>query len=140
MIKVLCRQGRLGDATELLTEMADNGCSPDECTYNTIIKAFLNANDVPKALDYLDRMRGQGLAADDNTASLFLGLLTNPHVNDVDKALLQKYFLEHHDRCLIRLSHLHQRSCICVLMIPFYLRRSSPWTKYNIRLTHSRWS
>ncbi|KAK9692010.1 hypothetical protein RND81_09G234900 [Saponaria officinalis] len=76
--------------------MADNGCSPNERTYNTIIKGFLNANDVTKALDYLDIMRSQGLAADVNTSSSFLDLLTNPHVNDANKALLQKYFLEHH--------------------------------------------
>ncbi|KAK9692063.1 hypothetical protein RND81_09G238800 [Saponaria officinalis] len=76
--------------------MADNGCSPDECTYNTIIKAFLNENDVADALHYLQIMRGQGFAADASTASLFLGLLTDPNVNVADKALLQKYFLEHH--------------------------------------------
>ncbi|KAK9692062.1 hypothetical protein RND81_09G238700 [Saponaria officinalis] len=92
----LVAKGRLGDATELLKEMADNGCSPHECTYNTIIKAFLNANDVAKALHYLHIMRGQGFAADAATASLFLGLLTDPNVNDADKALLQKYFLERH--------------------------------------------
>ncbi|KAK9690923.1 hypothetical protein RND81_09G163600 [Saponaria officinalis] len=69
----------------------------DECTYNTIIKGFLNANNVVKALDYLDSMRSQGFAADATTASLFLGFLTYPNVIDADKALLQKYVLDSDD-------------------------------------------
>ncbi|XP_074319138.1 uncharacterized protein LOC141656164 [Silene latifolia] len=95
MVKVLCRQGLLGDATKLLKEMADNGCPPNGRTYNTIIKGFLNANDITMALDHLRIMRSLRFAVDDKTASLFLGLLTARDVNNKDKALVQKYFLEY---------------------------------------------
>ncbi|XP_074286116.1 pentatricopeptide repeat-containing protein At1g63150-like isoform X4 [Silene latifolia] len=95
MIKGLCRQGLLGDATKLLKEMADNGCPPNERTYNTILQGFLKASDIATALDHHRVMRRQGFAADAHTASLFLGLLTARNVGDKDKALLQKHFLDY---------------------------------------------
>ncbi|KAL2898334.1 hypothetical protein RDABS01_040116, partial [Bienertia sinuspersici] len=30
------------DAENLFKKMEDNGCSPDECTFNTIIRGFLD--------------------------------------------------------------------------------------------------
>ncbi|KAL9248193.1 hypothetical protein vseg_021545 [Gypsophila vaccaria] len=92
MIKVRCKQGLLCDATLLFKEMDDRGCSPDECTSNTIIKGFISAKNVAKALDYLDLMSSRGFVVDNNTATLFVGLLSDPNVCDTDKALLHEYF------------------------------------------------
>ncbi|KAL9248220.1 hypothetical protein vseg_021567 [Gypsophila vaccaria] len=77
--------------------MDDLGCSPDECTYNTIIKGFISAKNVAKALNYLELMRSRGFVADNNTATLFVGLLSDPNVCDTDKVLHEYFFPKNGD-------------------------------------------
>uniref|UniRef100_A0A2N9J9P4 Lon N-terminal domain-containing protein n=1 Tax=Fagus sylvatica TaxID=28930 RepID=A0A2N9J9P4_FAGSY len=63
MIKGLCNGGLLDDASELLEKMDGNGCSPNDRTYNTIIRGLLQHNETSKAMKYLHIMVEKGLLA-----------------------------------------------------------------------------
>ncbi|XP_021771753.1 pentatricopeptide repeat-containing protein At2g17140-like [Chenopodium quinoa] len=92
MIKGFCKEGLLAKADELLKNMEDNGCFPDECTFNTIIRGFIDGKDISRALELVRLMRIKEFAADNHTISSFVGLLTNPNIDDADKDLLKKFF------------------------------------------------
>ncbi|KAL2899467.1 hypothetical protein RDABS01_024549 [Bienertia sinuspersici] len=92
IIKGLCKDGFLNEATELLRSMEDNGCPPDACTYNTIIRRFLYGKHISKALEFVTTMRRKGAAADMHTTFLFVSLIMDHVVGDSGKALLQNYF------------------------------------------------
>ena len=63
MIKGLCNGGLLDDASELLEKMDGNSCSPNDRTYNTIIRGLLQHNKTSKAMKYLHIMAEKGLLA-----------------------------------------------------------------------------
>ena len=50
MIKGLCKEGLIDEASELLEKMGGNGCSPNDCTYNAIVQGLLQHNETPKAI------------------------------------------------------------------------------------------
>ncbi|XP_056697404.1 putative pentatricopeptide repeat-containing protein At1g12700, mitochondrial [Spinacia oleracea] len=92
MIKRFCKKGLLTDADELLKKMEDNGCSPDNCTFNTIIRGFLYGKNVKRALELISIMRSRGFAVDNHNTSSLVVLLADPTVGDSDKELVRNFF------------------------------------------------
>lgn len=68
--------------------MVDDGCPPNEYTYNIIIRGFLHGNDISKSLELVSVMTTNGFAADAHTTSVFVDLLIDPRVSKENKALL----------------------------------------------------
>ncbi|XP_021742875.1 pentatricopeptide repeat-containing protein At1g62930, chloroplastic-like [Chenopodium quinoa] len=91
MIKGFCKEGLLAKADELLKNMEDNKCFPNECTFNTIIRGFIDGKDVRRALELVSLMRNKEFAADNHTISSLVSLLTDPNISGADKDLLKKF-------------------------------------------------
>jgi pentatricopeptide repeat domain-containing protein 1 len=82
------------EADDLMTKMKENGCSPNECNNNTIIRGFLKNNDVQKAVEFVEEMCKSGFAADVSTTELVANLLTNDVLDLPNKELLKQFFQE----------------------------------------------
>ncbi|CAL2264527.1 unnamed protein product [Prunus armeniaca] len=65
--------------------MEEKGCSPDGCTYNTIIRGFISNNETSRAMVLIQQMVGNGFSADASTTELIVQLLSR---DKVDPALL----------------------------------------------------
>ncbi|KAL2941290.1 hypothetical protein RDABS01_029640 [Bienertia sinuspersici] len=91
IIKGFCNKGLITDAEEVFKKMEDNGCSND-CTFNTLIKGFLDSKDVNRAVTLVSIMRSKEFMTDNYTISSLLGLLANPNVSDADKCIIRKFF------------------------------------------------
>ncbi|PRQ34901.1 putative pentatricopeptide [Rosa chinensis] len=85
MIHGLCHDGLLVEAEKLLREMGGKGCSPDGCTYNTIIRGLLNINETTWAMKLIQEMLERRFSADASTMELIIVLLSK---DIVDPALL----------------------------------------------------
>jgi len=74
-----------------LGKMEKHGCRPDQITYNTLIRGFLNNNEVKGALEIIDVMTAKGFQGDAETASLVFNLLSD---DQVDKSV-KKWVVKH---------------------------------------------
>ena len=63
MIKGLCEEGLIDEVGDLLEKMDGNGCSPNDRTYNTIIRGLLQHNETSKTMKYLHIMVEKGFLA-----------------------------------------------------------------------------
>ncbi|XP_057250126.1 pentatricopeptide repeat-containing protein At1g62680, mitochondrial-like [Beta vulgaris subsp. vulgaris] len=72
--------------------MEENGCYPNDRTYNTIIRGYVVNNDLSNAFYYSDLMVSKGYEAD--TLSLFIGLLSSDNLSDSAKDQLMKFIRE----------------------------------------------
>ena len=70
MLKGLCKEGLIDEASELLEKMDGNGCSPNKHTYNTIIHGFLQHRETTKAMKYHKMMVDKGFSANTTTTAL----------------------------------------------------------------------
>jgi pentatricopeptide repeat protein len=84
MIKGLCKEGLIDEASELLEKMDGNGCSPNDRTYNTIIQGLLQHKETSKAMELVKIMVNKGFSADSTTTEILLDLIS---VNPTNKAL-----------------------------------------------------
>ena len=50
MIHGLCKRGLLDEANMLFMGMDENGCSPNDCNYNAIIRGLLQNNAVLRVI------------------------------------------------------------------------------------------
>ena len=75
MIGGLCRKGLMDESKELLTRMEENGCFPDGCTYNLIVRGYLKKNESDKAIVLLEKMLAGGFSSDASTISMLMDLL-----------------------------------------------------------------
>ena len=89
MIRGLCKEGLIDEACELLEKMDGNGCSPNDCTYNTLIQGLLQWNETSKAIEFVKMMVGKGFSANVSTASMLIDLLSADPRDKVLKELLQ---------------------------------------------------
>ncbi|KAH0860102.1 hypothetical protein HID58_088363 [Brassica napus] len=64
LIRGFCRQGRMDEASELLTKMTGDGVSPDCITYTTMIYEFCRKSDVKKAIELWNSMMERGVRPD----------------------------------------------------------------------------
>lgn len=61
MVNELCKEGLFDDAMSLLSEMEDNGCTPDVVTFQTLIYALFESNKNDKVVELLREMIASGL-------------------------------------------------------------------------------
>ncbi|XP_065626941.1 putative pentatricopeptide repeat-containing protein At1g12700, mitochondrial [Quercus suber] len=90
MIKELCKEGLIDEVSELLKKMDGHVCSPNECTYNTIIQGLLGHHEMSRAMKYLHIMVEKGFSANATTAATFFDLLSTNQADKNSQELLQK--------------------------------------------------
>ena len=84
MLKGLCKEGLIEEASEIFEKMDGSGCSPNDHTYNTIIQRLLQHNETSKAMKYLEIMVDKGFSANSTVASMLVDLLSSNQVdNDI---------------------------------------------------------
>ena len=88
MINGLCNGGLIVEADKLIREMEERGCSPNVCTYNIIIRGFIENNEISRATALIQQMVERGFSADASTTELIIDLLSK---DKVDPALLQLF-------------------------------------------------
>lgn len=81
MINELCNGGLLNDAEELLREMEDKACSPNDWTFNTMIRGFINNNETLRAMGLIQQMLERDFSADASTMGLIVDLLSQDKVD-----------------------------------------------------------
>ncbi|CAL9021597.1 unnamed protein product [Prunus brigantina] len=54
MINGLCITGLTSEAEKFLIQMEEKGCSPDDCTYNTIVQGFIHNKQTSRAMDHCE--------------------------------------------------------------------------------------
>jgi pentatricopeptide repeat protein len=91
MIKGLCQEGLIDEASELLEKMDEKGCSPNDRTYNKIIQGLLQHNETSKAMKYLQIMVDKGFSANVTTVAMLVDLLSSNQVDNNIQELLQKF-------------------------------------------------
>jgi len=77
IINALCKEGLVGEAFEAFRKMEEDGYSPDEWSYNVIIRGFLQHKDASRAVQLIGEMRDKGFLADAHTKALVMDLLSN---------------------------------------------------------------
>uniref|UniRef100_A0A803L4V1 Pentatricopeptide repeat-containing protein n=1 Tax=Chenopodium quinoa TaxID=63459 RepID=A0A803L4V1_CHEQI len=91
MVKGFCKKGLMSEVAQVLRIMEENGCPPNDRTYNTIIRGYILNNDLSNAFYYCDIMTGKKFEADADTFSLIVGLLSSGNLSDSSKDLLLKF-------------------------------------------------
>ncbi|CAL8161647.1 unnamed protein product [Prunus armeniaca] len=76
MISGLCSKGRISESENLLTLMKERGCSPNGCTYNTLIRGCINNKETSRAFRLVQEMADMGFSADDSTMKWVVDLLS----------------------------------------------------------------
>ncbi|PQP92135.1 hypothetical protein Pyn_21266 [Prunus yedoensis var. nudiflora] len=61
--------------------MEEKGCSPDDCTYNTIIRGFIHNKQTSRAMVLIQTMVEKGFSADASTTELIVNLLSKDEVD-----------------------------------------------------------
>lgn len=70
MIKELFQEGLYEEAKELLLEMEDNSCFPNDVTCNTIIRGSLVNKKYKETLVWIEKIRAHRFSADASTTSV----------------------------------------------------------------------
>ncbi|KAF5192444.1 hypothetical protein FRX31_017969 [Thalictrum thalictroides] len=66
MIKGYCNEGMLEDAHKLFLQMEETGCPPNEVTYKTLLRGYLQKKDVLKAKLIIDEMIEKKLLSEES--------------------------------------------------------------------------
>ena len=90
MLKGLCKEGLIDEASELLEKMDGNSCTPNDHTYNTIIQGLLQHNETSKAMKYLKIMVDKGFSKNATVATMLVDLLSSNQVDKNIQEFLQK--------------------------------------------------
>ncbi|KAG6738019.1 hypothetical protein POTOM_059555 [Populus tomentosa] len=77
IINTLCKEGLVDEAFEAFRKMEEDGCSPDEWSYNVIIRGFLQHKDASRVVQLIGEMRDKGFFADARTKALVMDLLSS---------------------------------------------------------------
>lgn len=85
MISGLCNGGLTYEAEKLLRKMEEKGCSPDNVTYNSIIRGYIHCNETSRIVGLIQQMVERGFSADASTMKLIVDLFSKA---EVDPALL----------------------------------------------------
>ena len=80
----------VGEAKDLHREMEENGCPPDSCTYNLMIRGCIKNNEISKARQLRHEMVDKGFSADASTAELFVDLVACGKLDSSLQPLAQK--------------------------------------------------
>ena len=91
MIDGLLGGGVVGKAVNLFREMEKNGCPPNECTYNTMIRGCIKNHEISRALQLRHEMVAKGFSADASTAELFVKLVACGKLNSSLQPVTQRF-------------------------------------------------
>ena len=91
MLKGLCKEGLIDEASELLEKMDGNNCTPNDHTYNTIIPGLLQHNETSKTMKYLKIMVDKGFSKNATVATMLVDLLSSNQVDKNIQELLHKF-------------------------------------------------
>lgn len=85
MISGLCKKRSLCEANILFREMEDDGHAPNDCTYNTLIRAHLRDGDLTASAKLIEEMKSCGFSADASTIKMVIDMLSR---GELDKSFL----------------------------------------------------
>jgi pentatricopeptide repeat protein len=77
ILKAYVKKGQIGEAQELLREMASHGLSASKVTYHELLNAMVTNRDKKSTWRLLDEMREAGLTINSVTCSILLKSLTD---------------------------------------------------------------
>ncbi|KAJ4879246.1 Pentatricopeptide repeat-containing protein [Raphanus sativus] len=78
MVGGLCKKGSLSEADMLFKKMGEeDGIAPNDCTYNTIIRAHLGGGGVATSVELIEEMKRCGFAADASTMKMVIDMLSD---------------------------------------------------------------
>lgn len=91
MINGFAKQGLLDKAEDLLSNMEENGCMPDSCTYNVFVQGLVAEREIARSIKYLTMMRDKGFSVDATTTEMIINYLsTNQGENELREFLFPK--------------------------------------------------
>ncbi|XP_059295688.1 pentatricopeptide repeat-containing protein At3g04760, chloroplastic-like [Lycium ferocissimum] len=91
MITGFCLQGLLDEAKDILRKMEENGCLPNNVTYNVIVQGFLRCGKISELATFMKEMAGKGFSFDATTAEFLVDVISeNPPVLDMIPELHSK--------------------------------------------------
>ena len=67
--------------SNLLKDLDEHGCPPNDYTYNLMIRGFIRNKDMPRALQLVKEMVAKGFSADASTFELFVSLVANGNLD-----------------------------------------------------------
>ncbi|KAM3234125.1 hypothetical protein P3L10_019484 [Capsicum annuum] len=70
MINGFCLEGLFAAAKDILRKMEDNGCFPNNATYNVIMQGFLRCSKISEMASFMMEMDGKDFSFDATTAGL----------------------------------------------------------------------
>jgi pentatricopeptide repeat protein len=85
MISGLCKKGSLSEANILLRKMEEDGNAPNDCTYNTLIRAHLRDGDLTASAKLIEEMKSCGFSADASSIKMVIDMLLS---GELDKSFL----------------------------------------------------
>ncbi|CAF1931927.1 unnamed protein product [Brassica oleracea] len=96
LIGIFCKAGRWDDGTQLLRDMitrgitpdvftldaldrlfGERGIAPDDCTYDTIIRAHLGGGGVATSVELIEEMKRCGFSADASPMKMVIDMLSD---------------------------------------------------------------
>ncbi|CAN6860722.1 unnamed protein product [Brassica oleracea] len=77
MIEGLCKKGSLSEAGMLFRKMGDDGIAPNDCTFNTLIRAQLRGSDISTSIELIEEMKRCGFSADASTINIVMDMLSS---------------------------------------------------------------
>ncbi|KAH0906219.1 hypothetical protein HID58_038046 [Brassica napus] len=77
MIGGLCKKGSLSEAGMLFRKMGEDGIAPNDCTYNTLIRAHLRGSDISTSVELIEEMKRWGFSADASTINIVMDMLSS---------------------------------------------------------------
>uniref|UniRef100_A0A0V0HHM4 Putative ovule protein n=1 Tax=Solanum chacoense TaxID=4108 RepID=A0A0V0HHM4_SOLCH len=88
MINGLCLEGFLDEANDILRNMEDNGCFPNNVTYNVVVQGFLRCNKISEMASFMKEIAGRGFSFDATTTGFLINLIReNPSLLDIIQEL-----------------------------------------------------
>ncbi|CAG7867024.1 unnamed protein product, partial [Brassica rapa] len=77
MIGGLCKKGSMSKAGLLFKKMGEDGIAPDDCTWNTLIRAHLRGGDLATSAKLIEEMKSCGFSADASTIKIVMDMLSD---------------------------------------------------------------
>ncbi|CDY26589.1 BnaA09g46880D [Brassica napus] len=65
--------------------MEEDGNAPNDCTYNTLVRAYLRDCDLAKSAELIEEMKSYGFSADASTVKMVMDRLSS---GELDKRFL----------------------------------------------------
>ncbi|XP_047962125.1 pentatricopeptide repeat-containing protein At3g04760, chloroplastic-like [Salvia hispanica] len=86
LVGAICKEGRIDEAMDLMTQMVNNGCLPDVVTYIILIGALCEEGRIGEAKDMMMQMVNEGCLPNNEMYNVFVQRLLK--WNKMDDAIL----------------------------------------------------